>query len=147
MSVSVNVRSRGFFRAQKALRNLSHLQLNDLMDNVGSMVEGQVRRRITHQEGPPKGGDWDEYTPAYRRWKDKQGKLTGAGKGFLRLHGELLDSIQHLSTGYQVEVGSNKKYANRMQDQRPYLGLSEQDQDDIEDLTKEWLRDVMRGRA
>jgi hypothetical protein len=72
MSVGLDINSVGLARAVRKLRKMSDFSIDDLLDNIGSVVESQVRRRITNQEGPPEGGDWDEYTPEYERWKARK---------------------------------------------------------------------------
>jgi phage gpG-like protein len=143
MSVSTVVTTRGMARARLALNRLSHLDTRNLLDNIGQLVENQVRRRITQQEGPPEGGAWDEYSDSYKARKKKAGKLGGKGKGFLRLRGHLLDSIQHLVGHDEVEIGSNLAYAGANQAMRPYLGLSDENEDEVEQATADWLRSEM----
>ena len=143
MSVSFSVRPRGLEKVQRIFAKLSYLDTHDLLDTIGQVVENQVRRRITRQEGPPEGGDWKQYSDSYEKWKEKKGKLRGKGKGFLRLEGHLLDSIQHLVGHDQVEIGSNLVYAAENQATRPYLGLSGENEDKVEAATTDWLREVM----
>lgn len=148
MSIRIQTSVRGFARAGRVLGNLSHLDMTDLLDHVGQMIENQVKGRISNQEGPPEGGSWAEYKKdetgrsRYEKWKK-----TKSSGGFLELHGHLRDGIQHVVTGGQVAIGSGEDYAATQQlgskdgatPARPYLGLTDENEDDIEDLVKKWL--------
>lgn len=143
MSVRIKTTPRGFDEVRRVLNKVAWLDIEKLLDDVGAVIESQVRRRIIEQEGPPEGGDWKEYDPQYREWKSAQGKLVGKGKGFLLLEGHLEDSIQRVVRGGAVEIGSNLQYAGPNQATRPFLGLSDENQDEVEHATTDWLREVM----
>lgn len=149
MSVAYSVTPRGVAVVRRALNNLSHFDARDLLDNVGAVVEAQTRRRIQDQEGPPEGGDWEPWAESYADWKARKGK---ARYGFLRLYGDLLDSMTHNVLGSDaVEVGSNRIYAAAMQlgsrdgdtPPREYLGLSDDNEDELEEAVVTWFTEVL----
>lgn len=145
--MSIKIETQGIPRVAQVLNKLAFMDMLELLDDVGAMIETQTRMRIEGQSGPPDGGDWAEYSEGYSDWKDSQGKL---GVGFLQLDGHLLTSIQHVETGDKVEIGSNIKYAATQQlgskDEtvaaRPYLGLNDENVDDVEDLVIKFLEQV-----
>ena len=76
-----------------------------------------------------------------------RGRRTGGG--------HLRDSITHNVTADGVEVGSNLAYAATHQygdprrniPERPYLGASEQDLDELRDIVDGWLARHLTGGA
>jgi phage gpG-like protein len=148
---------------------LSYMATHSLLDTLGETIEGQLKRRLSSQEGPPEGGDWVEYSDSYATWKAKKGK---ADAGFLQLEGHLVDSFHHVVTGDTLEVGSNVAYAARQHyggksmapdwmghrgrsgarsggvhevnvPARPYMGLSDANETEIEEAIEDWLREEM----
>jgi phage virion morphogenesis protein len=141
---------KGMERVRSVLNKMSYFQIVDLLDNVGAVVENQVRRRIVRQEGPPEGGRWEPYKwgGRYIAWKTKIGK---GDAGFLRLYGDLVDSLTHnVGTG-KVDIGSNRVYTATMQlgskdgtiPARPLLGLSDDNKDEVERAINTWLKETI----
>jgi len=148
VSVSLYTTARGVVAAKRVLDKLSYFDARSLLDNLGAVVENQTRRRIQRQEGPPDGGSWAEYSESYRKEKKRKGKLR---KGFLRLYGDLLDTMTHNVIGSDaVEIGSNRPYAATHQlgskdgstPARPYLGLTDENEDELEQATVAWIKGV-----
>ena len=146
----------GYQRVHRALAKLSHLDTRKLLDTLGQLVEGQVKRRLTSgdQEGPD-GKTWPDLSIPYEKWKVRQGK---GGFPMLQFDGGLIDSITHVVGNDQVEIGSPLKKAATLQhgdkrqafgkhmatyQPRPFIGLSSQDEEDVEDATVVWLRREM----
>jgi phage virion morphogenesis protein len=146
--VALSIEARGFNKPRRVLDRLSHLDTRELMDNVGAVVENQVRRRIVRKEGPPDGGKWAEYSDSYKARKKKLGKIKF---GFLRLYGDLVDSMTHNVLVDGVEIGSNRVYAATMQlgsrdgntPPREHLGLSDDNQDEVERTINTWILETI----
>lgn len=145
MSVGFVIDVRGLAAVQRAIRRMTFLDTDRLFDAIGTVVESQVRRRIQKQEGPPDGGSWAPYSEKYAAWKESIGK---GSEGFLQLEGHLHDSITHNVLHDGVEIGSNLKYAATHQlgsedgstPARPYLGLSADNEHELEDDITRWLK-------
>ena len=139
------------------IKDLSDPDLRDLLHNIGAEVEAQTKRRIAVDKKAPDGSEWDEWSEGYVATKHgpkgsphdaHPGQRRKAGKHtMLELTGHLRDSIQFQVDGSDaVIIGSNLKYANRMNEQRKFLGLSDENKEDIEDLVKNFF-DVRGGFA
>lgn len=114
-----------------------------LADAIGAVLESSVKRRIADEKAAPDGTPWAP-------WSDRHGATRRTGQSILRGEGDLLDSIQALTSAAEVQVGSNLVYAAIHQfggddvgkpiPARPYLGLSGEDERDIRDLAADFLR-------
>ena len=132
----------------RRMLRLSKKMIPDLLDNIGSEVENQTRRRITKEKTAPDGTEWKSWSESYadsehgntNRHGPHPGQLRESGKhSLLQLDGGLLDSITYTIEGNDVLVGSNLDYAKRMNHTRQYLGLSQENVDDIEDLVIRYI--------
>ncbi len=153
MSTGLDIDLAGLARAERALRRYSDLDFDDLLDAVGAVVESQTRRRITDQEGQPNGQPWEELSDTYKEWKGRE-----SDGGILELYGRLRDSLTHDVGYFDVETGSNLVYAATHQHgdtrlawgrvmvtypARPYLGLSDENESEIEEAIEYWLTKEM----
>lgn len=138
MSVSVEAHWKGFHLARKRLLKLADVERTEFLDAVGALGENQTRDRIANQEGPPEGGDWLEYTPAYEKWKKKK---KGRDVGFLKLEGHLVEDLTHNVFSDSIEIGSNAIYAEPNQELRPFIGLSDANRDELEEFIVDFLGD------
>lgn len=136
-------------RRLKAIsRTLSYQIVNELLEGVGAIVESQTRRRISVEKTDPKGVKWEEWSEAYagsKHGRDANHKphptslRRSQGHSLLVLEGDLLDSIQYLITGDEVQVGSNLIYANRQNAQRTFLGLSKDNEKEVVAIVDDFL--------
>jgi len=112
-----------------------------LADAIGALLESSVKRRIADEKAAPDGAPWAPWSPAY-------GETRRAGQSILVGEGDLRDSIQALTSAAEVQVGSNLVYAATHQfgddergiPERPYLGLSPEDERGVRDLAADFLR-------
>ena len=147
MSVIMTVLPIGSAKAKRAMKRLAEFDSRKLLDTIGQTVENQTLRRIKKQEGPPEGGAWKKYTPGYRNWKASKGKLQGRGKGFLRLTGSLVEAMGHVVGSNEVAIGTSVKHGIYANAERPFLGLTSQDRDDVESTTVVWFAKLMGIRV
>lgn len=136
--VHIQAKLDGLEQLQRRIERLTQPDRRRLLNAVGAEIESQTRRRIQTEKKGPDGKPWAPLSERYATWKlRKKGSLD-----LLRLSGDLQDSIQHLLSGGQVEVGSNLPYAairqfggaevGRPGDlPRPYLGLSAENEKDL----------------
>jgi phage virion morphogenesis protein len=139
---------------------------SDLLESVGALVESQTRRRIEQEKEGPSGQQWPDWNPLYAM--DRHGN-----QSLLEGSGALVDSIQSLVTGDQVEVGTNLIYAGVHQHgavitpvkadklrfnmggkhfavdsvtvpARPFVGVSDDNLGELSDLLNDWIMDVIK---
>jgi len=136
--VHIQAKLDGLEQLQRRIDRLTRPDRRRLLDAVGAELETQTRRRLSTEKKGPDGKPWAPLSPGYAAWKRK---LYG-DIGLLELRGDLIDSIQFLVTGGQVEVGSIQPYAAIQQfggaevgrpghPPRPYLGLSAENKKDL----------------
>lgn len=116
----------------------------ELLDNIGALLESNVRRRIGDEKTAPDGTPWPD-------WSDAYSDTRHSGHDLLQNENELLDSIAFDTdpAGKSVAVGSNLVYAavhnfggdelpasNPASNipQREFLGVSAEDEADMLDL-------------
>ena len=133
-------------RIQQALLRVSKARFGALADVIGTEVESQTRRRIEEEKASPDGQKWEDWSEGYARTRHGNHSL-------LQNEDHLLDSIHHVVTGMELEVGSNLVYAGVHQEgsedgtipPRPYLGLSAEDEADVLAVVEEFLGTKLSG--
>ena len=135
------------------LDNVSDMEMQELLEGLGSEVESQTRLRIQEEKKTPSGVDWKDWTPEYaaQRHGNRQshsphpGQLRQADShSILQLDGGLLDSIQYELDGTDaVLVGSNLIYAGVQNEERQYLGLSDQNMEDLRELVRDFVQGLI----
>lgn len=137
----------GLAFVQHRLAKLSAIDTRKLLRHVGAIAESQTRRRINKERTAPSGEPWEPLSKKYAAWKS-----TKSRGGLLRLYTHLLDSITYEVNGDEVLIGTNVIYGATNQygsedgriPARPYLGLSSENQDDLEKEIVSWLDKVTR---
>lgn len=148
----------GLYEAETRLSRLTDLDGGTFLDTMGALIVSQTQRRITSEKTAPDGTPWKENS-------QKTETLVESG--------QLRDSIDHVVSGDQVEVGSSKIYAAVHQmgaiivpvemshlvfnlggrtifakqvtiPARPYLGLSSQNQWELQAVAESMLEDLIR---
>lgn len=162
MSIGIGIEDLGTLQSvDKRIKRLSSLDLTALLEGIGAEVETQTRRRIAEEKRAPDGSDWPDWKASYAGQKHGRSESHGKHKGNLRqsgshsllqLDGDLLDTIQFVVDADDVKIGSNKVYAATQQhgdpergiEAREFLGLSEENSDDIEDMVVQFLNEVIQ---
>jgi phage gpG-like protein len=129
------------------MRRLGDANLRQMLADIGSEVESQTRYRIQTEKKAPDGSEWEDWSESYAGSKHGSsahqphpGSLRqSGGHSLLQLTGGLLDSLQYEVRGNDVLVGSNLAYAEAVNSQREYLGLSRENIDDIENLVVDFF--------
>lgn len=138
MSGGLSLEINGLERVNARIRNFGHLDhhLPELLGNLGGMVTSQIKTRINDEEGAPDGDPWIELDPVYAERK----KALKGDVGLLQFDGHLLESIDYEVDGDSaVYVGSNLVYANYQHAMRPFIGLSADNLDELDEVLDEWL--------
>ncbi len=142
------VEHHGLTEAGKVLSAVGGFDAAQLMEDIGAVLESSSRRRISETKAGPDGTPWKAWSPEYA-------KTRGVQHSLLVGEGELLDSIQSYSDGHEARVGTPLIYGAIHQGggaevgkpglpERPYLGMSAEDERDIDDLVREALSELTR---
>jgi len=146
VSISLTTDFSGIERLQRRIDRLANPELDQLGEQLGSLVESQTRRRLSADKEAPDGTPWAP-------WSDDYAASRKGGKSLLEGEGDLLDSITYEVDRGQVSVGSNLVYAAIHQHggtpdmapgpagvpARPYLGFSDNDLAEIQAEADAWL--------
>jgi len=108
--------------------------LRPVLNAIGNELTESARSRIADEKKSPEGEDWAELDPDYAARKRQY-----SSGGILEYTGNLLNSMTYNVSATKVLVGSNEVYANRHQQTRPYLGVSEDDANAI----NQFIRDAL----
>lgn len=143
----VELDTSGLDALQARLRRLSQAQTEDLLEQLGDELVDGARRRIRIAEASPAGVRYPALSPRYAR-------RTADPSDFLQDSGGLLASLQRqLAGGEAVEAGSPLRRAVAMQfgsrrhsiPARAYLGIDEDEADELELISLRFLDAALRG--
>lgn len=105
-----------------------------LLDAAASLGEAQTRRRIAHDKRAPDGTPWAP-------WSDAYALTRGPGKSLLVDTQAMLDSIGADDAGLsRRRVGSPQSYAEEVHEDRPFVGVSSENEREFADLGERILR-------
>lgn len=135
----------GFDKAMgKAVHKLGDTQA--LMESVGEALRSGTIERFDAEEDPQG-----------KKWKPSARAMAGGGKT-LDKESHLKDSIDYAATSDKVMVGSNLPYARIHQlggktgkghkvdmPARPYLGVSEEDMDEVRETMADFLAGAFKA--
>lgn len=139
-SVDLVINLRGLDPFKRTLGRMSPQRLERLLDSVGATLESQTRERLGDDKKDPEGKPWAPWSPDYAERRPSNG-------GLLELSGGLIDSIAFETSASAVTLGSNLVYAlsHQMGDSdrgipaRPYLGVSDENLEDIGDVVMRFI--------
>lgn len=114
--------------------------LSPVMQAIAAVVESSTRERFATKQAPD-GVTWQALAPETVRQKNGRG-------GILVDRGDLMRSITAHATAVSAEVGTDRPYGKYHQmgwsvPQREFLGLSEDDVLDIQDLLNDFMEDLL----
>lgn len=140
----IRIETRGMERIQKMLDSLGKIEQQDLFEIIGTTVESQVRGRITEEGPAPDGQPWPPWSPRYKKTRHSNHRM-------LLGDGDLIDSLHHIIGAGEVEIGSNLIYFathqfgddDRNIPARPSLGLSIDDETDLQDAIDNYLDEIL----
>lgn len=108
--------------------------LTPILNAIGNELTESTKSRIADEKKSPEGAAWKELDAKYARRK----RLTSSG-GILVHTGNLLQSMTYNVSASDVRVGSNEEYATYVQAERPYLGVSSDDANAINQFIRQAL--------
>ena len=135
--------------------------LEHVLDLVGALVVSQTQRRIRREQTSPDGTPWPDWSEGYAAHKHgagghqkHPGKLRSSGEHtMLMLSGHLVGAITHVVHDNYVEIGPDTSiiYGNVHQygfperniPQRQFLGLSEDNKDDVQKVVEAYLEKLI----
>ena len=152
MSTALHIELTGMAALDRFIDRLAHLDTRSLLEGVAGLIEDQTVERIAETKRAPDGTAWGPLSDKYDAWKGR----CFPGIGMMELHGNLRDSIETYitsATEAEVGVGSNVKYAAAQQfgysprnlPARPYMGLSADNEREIDQHVNDWIRGVLDG--
>lgn len=114
--------------------------LSPVMQAIAAVVESSTRERFLTKEDPD-GVQWQNLAPETIRKKKDRG-------GILVDWNPLMKSIEAQATAVSATVGTSQPYGKYHQmgwgvPQREFLGLSEDDVTDIQELLNEFMEDLL----
>lgn len=133
--VAAEIQLEGLPEVEARLRRMASWDRGEAMFAIGVLLENSAKERIDSEKTAPDGTAWAPWSARYDETRERRHSLL-VGEGDLR------DSIQAFASGAEVRVGSNLIYAATHQfgrdevniPARPFLGISEDDRDDIRDV-------------
>lgn len=149
--VSVDI---GELKELAKILNRSVLSSSDrtgLMKSLGNEIVEQSRTRILETQESPDGKKWQDFAASTRKYLERIGRADSAR--LLNREGYLQMSIDVKQYGqWSVFVGSDREYAAVHQwgykpkniPARPYLGLSTDNIEDLNELAQQWLRERIK---
>lgn len=145
--VTAALTTEGLKEAIATLSRLEGFQMAELADDAGAVLESSTRRRFDTKTAPD-GEQWVPWSEAYDETRDHE------VHSLLLDGGDLRDSMASYSNGSEAHVGSNLVYAAHHQiggeeigsgmPARPYLGVSDDDELDLQDLVTTRLEELMQ---
>lgn len=143
--VALHVESRGLEAALSATGRLAGWQLGQLAEMASELVSNQTKDRIASDKAAPDGAAWAD-------WSEDYAATRHGGHSLLQGRNHLLTSIQPFATADAAIVGSNLAYAAVHQGgsedgdtpARPYLGLSDENEKEVEALILRMAGQVVR---
>jgi phage virion morphogenesis protein len=159
--MAVTLTTEGMEAALDGLQRLAGFDAAQVLDEVGAIVEDSTKVRIADEKTAPDGTPWADWSADYAATRRAQHSLLVASG-----NPGLLESIQRYASPTEVEIGSNMIYAAVHQfgaaqgafgntsrgspipfgdiPARPYLGLSDDDRQEIEAFVSDRLGDLLQ---
>jgi phage virion morphogenesis protein len=144
MSFAIQFNAKELMGVADVMQRLSSADKQELADNIGALVVDQTLFRFDSETDP----DGNKWIPSQR--------AEATGGKTLQQRGHLRDSITYIvgMAGEQIEIGSNMIYAAIHQfggiatdyvalDARTYLGINQQDGNDIGDLVNQFYEGLL----
>lgn len=109
-----------------------------LKRQVGQLLTRQTRRRLLEEKRSPDGKPWEPWTDKYAASRKPQHSLLIDSR-------EMLNSIKSTVRGEDiVAVTSDTPYAAKQNRARPFLGVSPDNREEIDELVQSWLERAAR---
>lgn len=148
--VSLHVDLRDLQRVQARIDHLASFDRMGLAEAIAGELESQTRRRIQDEKAAPDGTPWQP-------WSERYAATRHGGHSLLQGENDLLDSIDSLVSEDAIETGSNLIYAAHQNyggedigsgvPARQFVGLSDENLDDVEDVSITFIDRYLESAA
>lgn len=141
-AIEVDLKQLGFVISQVQRARLDLLDTDPLTNGIAALLENQTKRRIADEKEAPDGTAWAEWSPDYAATREPHHSLLIDTQN-------LLDSIAGQSSDGAATVGTDLVYGPAHQygtdriPARPFLGLSKDNADEINEAIKAWLEELL----
>ncbi|MCW7554442.1 phage virion morphogenesis protein [Endozoicomonas gorgoniicola] len=146
--VTLTQNIKGLEALAERLNQLASADYNDLLEQIGGMVESQTQRRLSEEKEAPEGSPWEPLSDDRATRKSEW-----SSGGMLEYQGHLLDSIAYQVSGDEVKIGTGLIYGAIHQlggepvgkpiPARPYLGLSSDNENELNEVIEAWLSQLL----
>lgn len=124
-------------RVGKRLQMAGEASRKDLLEQLAGVTESQVKRRIKDEKTAPDGTLW-------KPWSDDYAKTRGSHHSLLVSHGDLGDDIAAEVSGLiSITVFSIRAYAGAQDAVRPFMGLSSDNEKELEQTAEAYMADIL----
>lgn len=104
---------------------------------LGRLLVDQTKHRIEVEKTSPDGRPW-------ALWSEKYARTRNSGHSLLIDSRDMLESIKATVRADVVAVTTGVPYGNRQNSSRPFIGISAENRQDIEQLVQDWLERATR---
>lgn len=152
MSLQITANIDDIAKLPRRLDQLAAWEKAILLEGLAAETESQTRRRLNEEKTSPDGTPWEQ-------WSDRYAAKRRSGHSLLMGEGDLHDSIESVPVDDDsIAVGSNLIYAaihdlGGTEDmapapagipQRQYLGWSDDNLDDLQNVVDDFIGDIVR---
>lgn len=146
---------------RRAMGNLVRhsARLQPVFEDIGAALLTSTQQRFEDEEDP-EGEEWAELAESTQKRRISKRRVRGPDHK-LRVSGQLLASLTYLADNTELAIGSNKVYAALHQmggtddmppgpaavPARPYIGISQDDEDEIGAILTEHVQRWPGGAA
>ena len=104
-----------------------------LLSKLATRIKEQSEYRIQVDKTSPRGTPWKPWSASYARTRKAHHSL-------LRDTDAMLDTIKTRVQGTVAKIWSPKGYSGYVQLKRPWLGISDRDRRELQDIVDDWVR-------
>lgn len=144
----IEIRSEGLDALERRIgRLLAGLKNPEpMLRALAAEGESQTRRRLEVEKRGPDGTPWPEWSPGYAATRH-------GGQSLLDARGDLIRSLTAFADRQSAGWGTNLVYAATHQfgrdaiPARPFLGVSDENFQDLLAIAEDWLDRLLEGAA
>lgn len=103
-----------------------------LKRTLGRTLVAQTKMRIEHEKAAPDGTRWKPWAPSYAATRGPQHSLLMDSRA-------MLQSIRASVTKDGVSVTSDRVYSGVQNEVRPFLGISDKNEEEILQFVNDWM--------
>ena len=120
--------------------------MRDAFGDIGEELLNSTRRRFELEQAPD-GTSWPALDPAYRRRKDRNADKILQYQGFLFGTLDYRPDTDHVAVGSPLIYAATHQFGDEERGipARPFLGLSEDDREQVVDILQRHLRRALHG--